>query len=213
GANVIYGDAGADTIKSYKTAAAASDEIHGGAGNDYIEAEKGDDTLYGDDGDDSVYGGNDDDILYGGNDDDFLSGESGADTLYGGAGDDTVAGGSGDDLLYGGGGDNWLSGGGGADTFIFEDATAYDTPDEISNFRDSESDAIDLSDLLSEYDPLTEVITDFVEITNNGSASYTLAVDSDGGADNFVDIIDFTNANGLSEDEAALESSGILITS
>jgi len=64
--------------------------------------------------------------------------------------------------------------------------------------------------LLIGYDPLTDAITDFVHITSSGSNSY-LRVDTDGGANNFIQIAQISNNTALS-DEEALETSGTLIT-
>ena len=148
-----------------------------------------------------------------------LTGTSAGNTIYGLSddnvligldGNDYLLGGDGDDVLYGGDGKDTLYGESGADTFVFESASAFNNIDEIEDFDLTESDAIDISDLLSAYDPLNDAITDFVQITDNGTHSY-LAVDIDGGADNFVQIATIFNSTGLT-DEAALESSGNLIT-
>lgn len=50
---------------------------------------------------------------------------------------------------------------------------------------------------------------DFVEITDNGTDSF-VAVDTDGGADNFVQILKLESVTGLT-DEAALVTNGNLI--
>lgn len=59
---------------------------------------------------------------------------------------------------------------------------------------------------------MTDLITDFVEITDNGQHSY-LKVDADGAANgtNFVQIAHISNVTGLT-DEAALEAAGRLVT-
>lgn len=113
------------------------------------------------------------------------------------------------DTLVGGLGLDELTGGGGYDTFTFLAASSFDAVDVIKDFS-STYDAIDISDVLSGYDPLSDTITDFVQITDDGSDS-TLVVDVDGGADNFVAIALIDNRTGLT-DEAALETSGALIT-
>ena len=95
-----------------------------------------------------------------------------------------LLGGEGDDILYGGDGLDNLYGQEGADTFIFESVSAYNNRDNIRDFSLAENDKIDLSDLLAGYDPLSDLITDFVQITDNGTHSY-VAVDADGGSDNF----------------------------
>lgn len=130
------------------------------------------------------------------------------DVMYGHDGDDQLYGGSGDDTLYGGEGADDLYGDSGADTFVFEAASAFSAVDTIADFSTAQSDKLDIADLLTAYDPLTELITDFVQITDNGTHSY-LAVDVDGGADNFVQIATLYGVTGLT-DEAALESGGYL---
>ncbi|KIY37638.1 hypothetical protein TZ03_26805, partial [Pseudomonas sp. 10-1B] len=86
------------------------------------------------------------DLLNGGNGNDILFGQGGNDTLDGGKGNDILLGGSGDDTLIGGQGNDILIGGSGADTFVWK---AGDTGnDVIKDFKESENDRIDLSDLL-----------------------------------------------------------------
>ena len=67
-----------------------------------------------------------------------------------------------------------------------------------------------MSDVLIGYDPLTDAITDFVQITDDGKHSY-LAIDTDGGANNFQTIAKIENKTGLT-DVTALENSGALLT-
>ncbi len=152
----------------------------------------------------------DDNVIYGYGGADYLYGKDGNDTLYGGDGDDRLYGDDDNDILFGGGGIDLLWGDDGADTFAFESATAFSFSDNIQDFDLAEGDMLDISDLLSGYDPMTDTITDFVQITDNGTHSY-LAVDADGGADNFVQVAAIFNETGLT-DEASLESSGTLIT-
>jgi len=103
---------------------------------------------------------------------------------------------------------NDLYGQAGADTF---DYNIVDTViDFIQDFSTVEGDKLDLSDILSgTFDPLVDAITDFVQITDNGTHS-ALSVDADGGADNFVQIAQLNNTTGLT-DEAALVSNGTLL--
>jgi Ca2+-binding RTX toxin-like protein len=137
-----------------------------------------------------------------------LDGYYGDDVLYGGVESDWIYGGVGDDVLYGGAGVDMLYGQNGADTFVF-DTSALTSNDNIQDFDLSEGDKLDISEILSDYDPLTDAITDFVQITENGGNSY-LSVDADGGADNFVQIAYLYGATGLTNEEA-LETSGNLI--
>lgn len=229
--SVIYGGDGDDVIDG----GSAIDELHGGDGDDTITGYGGADTIYGDAGEDELIGSGDNDTIYGGADNDDIKGKEGEDILYGDGGDDTIRGFEDNDILYGGDGDDYLYGGinstdtfssddilyggdgldrmwglNGADTFVFESASAFNDIDLVKDFDLSENDKIDISDLLSLYDPLTDVITDFVQITTHGSHS-NLYVDIDGGADNFVQIAQLQDVTGLT-DEAALETSGNLIT-
>lgn len=147
-----------------------------------------------------------------------LHGTSAGETLYGvrfgGSGVDTIYGHDGNDVIYGYRGvadsiDNpLLSGGAGNDTFTFLAARSFDAVDVIKDFS-STYDAIDIADILSGYDPFADAITDFVQITDDGTDS-TVFVDADGGDDNFVAIALIENRTGLT-DEEALETSGNLI--
>jgi Ca2+-binding RTX toxin-like protein len=139
----------------------------------------------------------------------IVFGTSGGDNLTGTADDDDVYGLAGADTLYGADGLDMLFGGAGADTFVFETATAFSDIDVISDFSTAQSDKLDLSGLLGQYDPLTELITDFVQITTSGSNS-VVKVDMDGGANGFVQIATITGVTGLT-DEAALVTNGTLI--
>ncbi len=150
------------------------------------------------------------DLTYSGTENvDHLFGTSGAETLKGLGGNDYIYGSEGDDTLYGGHGADYLFGQGGADTFVFEADSAFLQQDSIQDFSLAQGDKLDISDLISGYDPLTDAISDFVQITDSGSSS-VVSVDADGGADNFVQIATLNNVVGLT-DEEALETSGNLI--
>jgi len=161
-----------------------------------------DNVLIGMDGNDTIDGAAGDDDAHGGAGADSLSGGDGADLLHGGVGDDT---------LYGEDGLDTLIGGAGADSFVFETASAFNNVDVVKDFSTADSDAIDLSDVLSAYDPMTDAIADFVQITDDGTDS-TLAVDRDGTGVTYTleTIATLTGVTGLT-DEAALETSGHLI--
>ena len=167
-------------------------------------------TFNGTSGDDTLTGSNGDDTLLGFDGNDVLNGDDGHDTLIGGNGSDYLYGNNGDDILSGGAGIDMLYGQAGADTFVFEAASAFTNSDNVQDFDLSDGDKLDISDLLIGYDPLTDAISDFVQITESGSNSY-LSVDADGGADNFVQVAYLYNETGLT-DENALETSGNLIT-
>jgi Ca2+-binding RTX toxin-like protein len=119
-----------------------------------------------------------------------LSGGGGADTIFAGAGIDALIGGSGNDI------------------FVLSNASGIDTISDFSRVSGN-SDAIDISALLTGYNPLSSAIADFLQITASGTGSI-LKIDADGGADNFIQIATLSNATGLT-DEAALLAAGNLI--
>lgn len=112
-----------------------------------------------------------------GNDD--LVGNDSDNFLYGGAGDDIIYGEAGDDVLVGGAGDDTLIGGEGADTFVFTNNGDADT---IRDFDASEGDALDISDVLSGFDALSDSLDDFVFTASNGSNT-EVHVDTSGSGD------------------------------
>jgi Ca2+-binding RTX toxin-like protein len=178
-----------------------ADKIIGSHNEDAISGEGGDDILKGRQGDDWIDGGAGNDIV---------NGNKGDDTLFGGSGDDIIHGGFGNDIIHGQSGQDTLHGRTGADTFVF-DSSALSDVDTILDFTLSDNDAVDISALLHAYDPLTDLITDFVQITDNGTDSF-LSVDQDGAGTvlGFQQIAQLNNITGL--DEAALEINGNLIT-
>lgn len=186
-ASWVTGTASGDT----QNGTASADVIRGLAGNDTISGLAGNDALHGGAGNDTVNGGDGDDLVHGGVGDDTLYGNNNNDTLYGGDGLDNLYGGS------------------GADTFMFLANSAYNNIDVIQDFSTAQSDKINLKDLLSQYDPVTEAITDFVQFSTSGSNTI-VSVDADGGGNSFVQIATITGVTGLT-DEAALVTSGNLV--
>lgn len=231
GSDYLYGDANTNHLQAldgndYLEGGAGADILDGGDGTDYARYIRSDDAvsvdliqtvqsgghaegdqlvniehLYGTAYDDTFRGNESYNKIYGRNGDDNLDGRGGSDYLYGGNGDDLLAGGAGVDLLYGQAG---------ADTFIFKAIYEYSNNDLVQDFRVAEGDKIDISSMLQGYDALTDAITDFVQITDNGTNSYVF-VDDDGGADNFIKIATLYGEIGLT-DEDALEASGTLVT-
>lgn len=175
--------------------------LKGTSGSDAISGNGNANMMIGYDGDDIINAGAANDNAHGG---------AGADIIHGDGGNDLLYGGKGNDLLYGGDGLDTLVGGGGADSFVFESASGFNNVDQVEDFSVSETDVLDFTDILSAvYDPLTDAITDFIQITDNGADS-TVAVDVNGGADNFVAVATLLGATGLT-DEQALETSGRLL--
>lgn len=176
----------------------------GASGNDRLYGYDGNDQIYGGDGNDKIWGGNGDDYIFGGLGLDTLRGEAGNDTLvgagdndtlYGGTGNDILDGGidsgfdnlwgdAGDDILYATAGNDFLRGGTGSDTFIFDDITDFagTAASTVKSGFDSnttgDNDVLDIKDII-DYDSSTDVLSDFVALTDNGSNT-TLSVDKDG---------------------------------
>ena len=151
-------------------------------------------TLTGSNGDDTIIAGSVNDVLWG---------YDGADTLQAGvSGNDTLRGGNGNDVIIGGEGNNNLFGDNNADIFKFMEDTAFGSVDYIKDYDDTESDVIDIADLLTAYDSVSDDIVDFVSLTASGSHT-TLAVDTDGtgSAYGFRDVarIDYTTGLNLND--------------
>lgn len=127
--------------------------IFAGGGNDV-------DRLYGHDGDDLLFGGDGNDLLYGMGDNDILNGGNGNDGLRGGAGD-------GLDYLYGESG---------ADTFMFY----LNSIDRVRDFNLAEGGMLDLSNLLTGFDVVTDDINDFVDIIVRDATRTNVRVNAEG---------------------------------
>ncbi|MCC6597670.1 MAG: type I secretion C-terminal target domain-containing protein [Alphaproteobacteria bacterium] len=153
-------------------------QIYGSPYADSIDGRGGNDTIYGRDGNDKVYGGAGDDYLYG---------DAGNDRLYGAAGTD------------------YLSGGSGSDTFVFLKSTAFGSSDQIADFKISEGDRLEISNILDLYNPLSDALSDFVRVTESGSNSF-LAIDVNGGGDGFVQIAQLSGVTNITAGATATEA-------
>lgn len=186
-------------------------DIVGTAGDDRLQGTNGDDRLFGLDGDDVLQGRGGNDWLNGGAGNDKLSGGNQDDVLIGGAGDDQLIGNGGNDLFYGGEGSDTMFGGTGQDTFFYDADTAFTGVDEIKNFTTRHGDVIDISDVLQNYDPMTDAISEFVQLTQQGRGgrNVTLSVDADGGGDSFTAIAMISGD--LGTDTEALVANGNIV--
>ncbi|MGF6098590.1 beta strand repeat-containing protein, partial [Pseudomonas sp. 18175] len=111
---------------------------------------------------------------------DTLIGNAGNDILFGQGGNDTLNGGAGNDILVGGKGNDILTGGSGADTFVWlkGDTNTNGGFDQITDFKHSEGDKLDLSDLLQGN---TDANLDkYLKLTTDSSGNSTLSVSSTG---------------------------------
>lgn len=109
-----------------------------------------------------------------------LYGSAVDDWILGGVGNDTLWGYGGDDTLVGGGGTNLLIGGAGADTYMFLASDVGSGVSTISGFSLVDNDVIDLRDVLSAYDPLTDILSDYVQFSSDGWGGTNVNVDIDG---------------------------------
>lgn len=126
--------------------------------------------------------------LDGSNDDNFLYGYLGSDIITGFDGNDTLAGNKGHDVLTGGAGN---------DTFLFLSIGSFDATDIVSDFTAAD-DRIDLSELLTAYDPLTMALTDFVSIgTSGGNTVVRVDADGAGSGSAMVQVATLSGVTGL----------------
>ncbi|BDU09561.1 hypothetical protein PRtIB026_A04170 [Pseudomonas sp. RtIB026] len=142
---------------------------------DVSRSNDGADTLLGGNGNDIIFGQGGNDYIDGGKGNDILLGGTGNDTLLGGEGNDILFGGAGNDILIGGKGDDIMTGGSGADTFVWKSGDLG--KDVIKDFKASEGDRLDLSDLLQGEKAST--IDNFLKITTVNGES-TLQVSTEG---------------------------------
>lgn len=107
---------------------------------------------------------------------------AGNDILIGGAGDDMMYGESGDDLIIMGDGLDEVWGGIGSDIFAFD--IFDDAPDIIHDFETGNGgDVLNISDILADYDPMDDVIADFVRLSVTDDGNTAIEVAADGGGD------------------------------
>jgi Ca2+-binding RTX toxin-like protein len=232
GNDTLTGNEGDDFLNGE----AGADSMAGGTGNDaYVVDDIGDKIMEGGPASDSdevssaisyVLGNNLEDLLLddaggaingtgnalnnaitGNDSDNVLSGLAGNDTLDGGLGDDLLLGGAGRDVLMISGGVDTLVGGADSDVFRV-DAGAVSGIDVIADFNGLPGgDLIDLSDLLSGFDPNSDNINDVLRMTDDGS---TIQVDPTGlgGGAIFTSVV---TLQGISTDIAGLLNNGSLV--
>lgn len=195
GNDTIFGEGGNDALYGE----GGSDILFGGEGNDTIDGDRwnlsenvsGDDIIYGGEGNDNIWGRFGDDTLNGDAGNDTIRGNEGNDILNGGAGLDKLYGHDGDDILAGGLDHDDLYGGAGADTFVFGETDIWD---EVHDFSLTDGDKLDISNIITNFDPLTSLLEDYFKVGDNGTHSY-IRVDADGAGsnDSFVMIAKFVN--------------------
>lgn len=206
GIDTVYGGTENDEIFGQN----GNDLLYGDAGNDIVRGDAGTDTVEGGDGDDFLDGGTENDIVNGGNGNDKVYGGAGVDTVRGGAGNDEIFGQDGNDIIYGDAGNDILTGGLGADRFVWMASDAVGSSDNIYGFSIAEGDILDISDILTAYDPMTEVLTDFIRITENGGHSF-VKIDVDGGANSWTTLATIRGVLGLTNEQALVDSGNLLV--
>lgn len=230
--SVTYTIASLANVENITLTGSSNINATGNSGNNILKGNTGTNVLVGGAGDDTYYVGSGDTITE-------SSGE-GTDTVYigisggtytlaanvenavvmdgyilnvsGNSLDNIIIGNSTNNKLNGKGGADTLQGGSGNDTFVLEDSY-ISSVDTIVDLNLGQGDKLDLRDLLSAYDPLTDILTDFVEITTSGSDSI-VKVDMDGTGSTYglTHVATIQGLTGLT-DEAALVSSGNLLVS
>jgi Ca2+-binding RTX toxin-like protein len=141
--------------------------------------------------------------------DETLPGGSGIDLIYGLLGNDILTGGGGNDLLVGGGGTDTLTGGAGSDRFQWQAGELGTGTDAITDFTGGAGgDGLDISRLLSGFDPVSSALDDFVRLSE-AAGNTTIEVDADGGGDSFQTLAVIQGVTGLDADN--MRTNGNLI--
>lgn len=95
------------------------------------------------------------------------------------------------------------------DTFDFNFMPAKGEYFQITKF-DKNVDNLDISDLLQGYDPVTDAINDFVQITTSGKDSI-LKINSDGVGNDFVHLATIVGVTGMTDEAALVRNDQLLM--
>ncbi len=212
---LLFGDGFRGNLPSWATwlfAGAGGGALNGSGINDTIVGRGGVDTINGGSGQDSIHGGAGGDTIRGGGSSDKIYGGEGDDILYGDTATDRLYGGNGLDRLEGGAGNDTLTGGAAADTFVFTAAGMDGTSDMVEDFSLAQGDRLDIQNILPAFDPNTQAITDFLQMTTVG-ANTVMKIDVDGTANgvNWVQVAVLGNATGLTDEQALVNNGTVIV--
>ncbi len=126
--------------------------------------------------------------------------EGGNDILDGGAGNDILYGEGGNDILIIGNGADQAYGGEGFDVFA---VTMVDGLVDIIHDFNLDEDVLNVTDVLESFDPLSDVIADFVRFVQNG-ADTQLQINADGQGNDFITAVLIKNGAALDLDTLLL---------
>jgi large repetitive protein len=173
--NVTAKDFDGDTITSILQVNLIGNDLQGTPGRDTINGSASNDNITGLGAADWLYGQAGNDFISGGDGDDFIDGGTGNDVLYGNVGNDVILGRDGIDDILGNAGNDVLTGGSGADVFWVLATT--DGVDRITDF--GTADKLELSNVITNFDPVTDAINDFV-FTSFSGGNTTISVNNAG---------------------------------
>ncbi len=82
---------------------------------------------------------------------------------------------------------------------IFRFDNIGDGKDTIMDFSTREGDVLDISALLEGYDPVSDAIADFIQVTQSRGQT-TLSVDVNGGGDHYTEVASLVGVKNIDLD-------------
>ncbi len=81
----------------------------------------------------------------------------------------------------------------------------------FSNFSEKGGDRIDVTDLISEYDPLQDSIHDFITLQKSGKNTTKIMIDTDGGGNSYEHVGSIQYTQSLSDLDTLIDNGSIII--